>query len=77
MLRNAELIKKKEEIELIASWAGAADQDGGSYLVLVSEEIGVDKKIEALVPKQNKKIFWEMFENRKEQWIVDFFRREA
>ncbi len=77
VLRNAELIKKKEEIELIASWAGAADQDGGSYLVLVSEEIGVDKKIEALVPKQNKKIFWEMFENRKEQWIVDFFRREG
>lgn len=75
--RNAELIKKKEEIELIASWSEAAGSGDGSYLVLVSEEIGIDKKLEALVPKQNKKIFWEMFDNRKEQWIADFFRKEG
>jgi len=77
VLRNAEAIKKKDEIELIASWAASAAEDGGAYLVLVSDEIGVDKKLEALVPKQNKRIFWEMFENRKEQWIVDFFRKEG
>lgn len=75
VLRNAELIKKKDELELLASWAESAAKDTLSYLVLVSDEIGVDKKLEALVPKDNKRIFWEMFENRKEQWVTDFFRK--
>ncbi len=76
-LRNAELLKKKDDIELIASWAASAGNDGASYLVLVSDEIGVDKKLEALVPKANKRIFWEMFENRKEQWVNEYFRKEG
>ena len=45
-LRNAELIKKKEEIAPLVSWADeSAGRDDG-YLVLVSDEIGRDRKIE-------------------------------
>lgn len=75
--RNAELIKKKEDLELISEWIASSLSGGSSYLVLVSDEIGVDKKLEALVPKDRKRIFWEMFDNRKEQWVVDFFRKEG
>jgi DNA polymerase-3 subunit delta len=77
VLKNAELIKKKEDIELLAAWVGESAGVTDASLILVSEETGVDKKIEALIPKDQKRIFWELFENRKEQWITDFFRKEG
>jgi len=77
-LRNAELIKKKDEIESLASWI-ASQHSGALFpeatLLLLSDEISVDRKLEAIIPKDCKKVFWEMFENRKEQWIKDFFQK--
>jgi DNA polymerase-3 subunit delta len=35
---------------------------------------GVDKRIERLVPKENKVIFWELFESQKQGWVNNFFR---
>lgn len=75
VLRNAETLKKKEDIEMLVSWAASATEEDGSFLVLISDDIGIDKKIEAVVPKDKKRIFWELFENRKEQWIVAYFRK--
>ncbi len=75
VLRNAEVLKKKEEIEQLVAWVGESAVVTDAFLVLLSDEIGVDKKIEAVIPKDQKRIFWELFENRKEQWINDFFRK--
>jgi DNA polymerase-3 subunit delta len=78
VIRNAELIKKKEDIDLIAEWVkAAASQKSGclSTLVLASSENGIDKKLENCVPKENRKIFWELFDNQKEAWVRDFFRK--
>lgn len=78
LLRNAELIKKKDEIEALGSWISSVSCSAGfpeATLILLSDEISVDRKLDALVPKDSKKVFWEMFENRKEQWIRDFFRK--
>ncbi|MDR1747619.1 MAG: DNA polymerase III subunit delta, partial [Spirochaetaceae bacterium] len=75
VLKNAELIKKKEDIQCITDWAGESAGKTGSLLLLVSDEIGIDKKLEAAVPKEQKRIFWELFEDRKEQWLRDFFRK--
>lgn len=72
--RAAELIKKKDEIEAITSWAYKAG-DGTSALVLVSDENAIDAKIEKAVPPSHKKIFYQMFENRKVPYLMDFFRR--
>ena len=77
VIRNAELIKKKDDVEQLLAWAAEAKGDAGAFLVLVSDEIGVDKKIEAAVPKDRKRVFWELFENRKEEWIESFFRKEG
>ena len=71
-VKNAEAIKKKEDIQMLSQWAQAADADG-AFLVLISDDIGIDKKIEALVPKDHKRIFWELFENKKQDWIRRFF----
>ena len=75
VLREAELIKKKDEIELIASWLkGAKDS---SVLILVSDEISVDSKLEKLVPKENKVVFWAMDESRLSSWLQQYFRKNG
>lgn len=75
VLRYAETIKKKDDIDQFISWVEASSEITDAVLVLVSDEIGVDKKIENVIPKDQKRIFWELFENRKEQWIIDFFKK--
>ena len=73
VVRNAEAIKKKEDIQALTQWVEQTPNEDGAFLVLISDEIGIDKKIEALVPKDHKKIFWELFENKKQDWIRRFF----
>ena len=74
--RNAEQIKQKSDIELLASYIkGAANSP--NTLILTSDETSVDKKLESLIEKDHKKIFWEMFDNRKPAWVKDFFRRNG
>jgi DNA polymerase-3 subunit delta len=75
VFRGAELIKKKDDIELLASWVKNSVES--SILILVSDEISVDSKLEKIVPKANKRIFWEMFEDRKIPWISDFFTKNG
>lgn len=79
VLNCAEQIKKKEDIGLLESWVRSARSCAGSAstLVLVSDENSCDKKLESLVPKENRRVFWEMFDNRKEQWLTAFFRKNG
>jgi DNA polymerase-3 subunit delta len=76
-IKHPELIKKKEDIDLIASYMQSPQDD--TILILVSDETSLDKKIENALtnPKEQKRIFWELFENRKADWIRAFFRREG
>lgn len=69
--QNAELIKNKSDIEMLSLWISSADES--SVLVLVSDEVNVDSKLDKLVPAQNKKKFWEMFESDKIPWVSNFF----
>ena len=75
VLREAELVKKKDEIELIASWLKSAKDS--SVLILVSDEISVDSKLDKLVPKENKQIFWAMDEGRLSSWLQGYFRKNG
>lgn len=74
-LRNAEQIKLKSDIELLVSWIKSASS--ANTLVLTSEENSVDKKIETAILPDHKKIFWELFENQKPQWVEQFFRKNG
>ena len=76
-IRNAELVKDKKDIDMLAQWVQTAEKTKKetTVLVLVSDELKVDSKLEKLVPAANKKVFWEMFENRKEQWLYSFLRK--
>ena len=75
IIKNAECIKKKEEAELLAGCI--SHLDSGTTLVLVSEEIRLDRHIEDAVPKDHKTVFWELFENKKNEWLAAFFRRSG
>ncbi len=70
-VKNAEAIKKKDDIEMLSAWI-SAQNSGANALILLSDEISIDSKIEKALPASNKKIFWEMFEDRKIPWIQSF-----
>ncbi len=65
---------RKKDLGMIADYLKNPADD--SYLVLSDDGIRADSKIEKLIPPSNKKIFWEMFENKKKSWIINYFRRE-
>ena len=73
VLNNFTEIKKKD-IDMLAAYLKNPAPD--SCLVLADDGIKADAKIEKLIKPANKKIFWEMFENKKKSWIISFFRRE-
>lgn len=81
VLRSAEQIKLKADIELIASWAAETAKqkqtDDGAWLILESDEISVDKKLENIVPKENRIIFWEMFEDQKNRWVENLLKKQG
>lgn len=82
VLRQAELIKKKDEISLLDSWLKSVElkpkeDRNSSILILVSDEISVDAKLSKLVPKENQKIFWELSGARLENWLREYFRKNG
>ncbi len=81
VFKGVESVKKKEDIALLTDWVSALEKkdtnENTSWLILVSDELSVDKKIESCIPKQNKKVFWEMFENQKTEWLKNWFTKEG
>ncbi|MDR2069577.1 MAG: DNA polymerase III subunit delta [Spirochaetaceae bacterium] len=72
-IKNAEVFKKKEEIEPLAAYIQAPQKD--TTLILLSESSGVAKGLEQAFASGSKRIFWELFEDRKTEWVASFFRR--
>jgi DNA polymerase-3 subunit delta len=74
VIKNAEAVKKKEDVKMLASVL--ENLDISTTVILLSDENSIDRTLEKVVGA-NKKIFWEMFENRKREWLQNFFRREG
>lgn len=74
-IKNAENIKKKDEIEALAAYLTSPADN--TMLILLSEGNSLAKPIENAAPPGGKRMFWEMFENRKRGWLSDFFRRQG
>ena len=77
VLKNAELIKGKGDIDTLSGWTAGGAKDSPNTLILVSDENSIEKKVEQLFPSSHRKIFWEMFENRKPQWVQGFFKKNG
>jgi DNA polymerase-3 subunit delta len=76
VFHNAEDLKTKRDADLLAGYAQRPIPD--TALVLLSPEVGgqrgVDKRVEAVVAKDHKVIFWELFESQKQGWVNRFFQ---
>ena len=75
LIKRAEEIKKKEEIELFSSCISSLPKD--VFIIFISEETSLSKVLEKSIPAANKRIFWELSDSRKLEWVRDFFRKEG
>jgi DNA polymerase-3 subunit delta len=75
LIKNADALKKKDEVELLTSYMASPQND--TILILISEAAGLDQRLEKAAGPQGKRIFWELFENRKVEWVSGFFRRQG
>lgn len=73
--KNAELIKTKDDVQMVADWVENADPS--SVLILISDEVTVDSKLEKLIPPANRKKCWEMFEDKKLPWVTSYFSKNG
>jgi DNA polymerase-3 subunit delta len=74
-IKNADAFKKKEDTDALAS--ALASLPPFTAAVLVSGETRIAKALEDAVPRGNKQIFWELFENEKAEWVRSFFRNSG
>lgn len=65
----------KSETAALAAYLRAPSPE--AVLVMTSDEVGADKALKDAAGEKGCRIFWEMFEDRKEEWIRSFFRREG
>lgn len=74
-IHNCEQFTRKEQFADLASIAAAGGEDAA--LVFVSDEVRVDGRLDALVRKDRKRIFWELFEDKKRRWVATYLRRKG
>lgn len=75
ILNEAHLYKKAADARAIADYCAAPAPD--ATLILVTDEYRVDSRIEKTVSKDRRKIFWEMFDNKKRAWVRDYFQKSG
>ena len=75
IVKNADQIKKKDDIALIASCM--ADPVPDTTLIMVSDENKLAAGLDNACPKENRMVFYELFENQKSEWVYSFFKREG
>jgi DNA polymerase-3 subunit delta len=75
IIKNADQIKKKDDVSLIASCM--KELESGTVMVLVSDEYKLAAGLDSSAPSENCKIFYELFESQKSEWVKSFFRSEG
>ena len=75
IFNGIEQLKRAEEVKVILDYLGAPAPDATLLLVTSGFAGEVDRKIVSAVSREHQKIFWEMFDNQKQGWIVAYFRQ--
>ncbi|MBI9107104.1 MAG: DNA polymerase III subunit delta [Spirochaetales bacterium] len=71
IIGQADLLKKVDIDEIKAYMQTPSDD---AVIILTSDETSLKNGLTKIVPKENTKIFWEMFEGQKKDWLSGFFR---
>ena len=74
-IKCAEAINKKDDITLLASCLTNPPKD--TFIILISDETGIAKGLENVFSQSTKRIFWELLDARKSEWVKDFFSRSG
>lgn len=64
---------KKAELKLLAEYS--KNPAPATTLLLLTEKTRTDSPLDRALPKGAVLIFWEMFENKKRDWVRNYFRR--
>jgi DNA polymerase-3 subunit delta len=72
IIKNAEELSKEKDIALIASCVNTLED---AALLLLSDEIRLAAGLENACPKENRVVFYELFESEKNKWVASFFSR--
>jgi len=75
IIKNADAIKKKDEVDLLVSCIDNLDES--TSIIMLSDELKLAAALDDSVPKNNRKIFYELFEREKNEWLKQFFKREG
>lgn len=62
---------KKADTDLIKEYCKKPSEE--STLVLLSDETKMDS-LSKVIPKEQNKVFWEMFESQKKGWVIHHFK---
>jgi DNA polymerase-3 subunit delta len=73
IINGIDSLKRKNEFDQLTGLVNSLPKD--ALLILTSSQISVNKKVKDNFEKQNIKIFWELFENKKYDWVSSFFRK--
>lgn len=75
IVKNAELIKKEDDISLLVSCIKSIEKT--TALILLSDENKISSVLDNAVPKDNKQVFYELYEREKSEWLASFFKKEG
>jgi DNA polymerase-3 subunit delta len=72
---GADQVKTRDDARALAAYARKPAEK--TVLVLVSDGLGVDKLVEDAVPKDARKVFWELSAAEMGRWIREFFSSQG
>ena len=75
MIKNADQIKKEEDVSLIVSCM--ENMDNQTLLLFISDETKLASGFDNSCAKENKIVFYEMSERDKKEWVRSFFSKEG
>lgn len=72
-VHDVESIKKKEELSLLTDYV--KNPSGDNTVFLVSSSTQVERRLQGVLSQEQVKIFWELFDNQKRNWVIGFFKQ--
>ena len=73
ILSEAHEVTKTADVEILKSYCSRPVDE--ATFVMMSDRYSIDKRVAGAVSKDNVKIFFELFEDKKQSWIIDYFRK--
>ena len=69
---DAHELTRKPEVDPLVEYLKHPSSE--ATIVLMSDGYSVDRRIEKQIPGEQRKVFWELYENQKRAWLQRYFR---